>query len=444
MKLKSLHRAHALTLLFALTACDGNEEDVAADKAALADDADAAGKADQIDICAGWDWYDDDFCDDPYGWCAQPDPDCGPDGDSCAEGWTWSGRADEGCVEVSEPEPAVFAEPVVVGQRMSTSFESRSWTSVAVDDAGGVHVVYPDFSRRVTYASPVDDWAPHVLDGALRVGPGLAIAANTGVHVAVIDQDYDLHYLQLEGSEIADREVLSGYARSIGIGLDDDATHLVWGSGELTSGLSASSGQLGAMNSTAVAALTNIHEARNGPSVAVGADGVVHALYGTSPAAYNLSSRPQVRHAWRDVAGTWHDEAVARATWEGGAITVLPGGELFAAYRSFVDGAQTLMVAEHDGTGWSEEPLLGAGALGTAASVATAGDGTLHVVFRRDGGVQHMQRGLDGAWTDPTVLDPSVSLISQDRISLSIGPDDSVHVAYADMQTREVRYVSRD
>ena len=91
MKLYALHRLSFLGLVCAVAACD--EEDVAADKADVAADAQASGKGDQLDICAGWDWYDDDFCDDPYGWCAQPDPDCGPDGDSCPDGFTWSGRA---------------------------------------------------------------------------------------------------------------------------------------------------------------------------------------------------------------------------------------------------------------------------------------------------------------------------------------------------------------
>ena len=53
------------------------------------------------------------------------------------------------------------------------------------------------------------------------------------------------------------------------------------------------------------------------------------------------------------------------------------------------------------------------------------------------------QRAADARVKDPVVLDPSVSMTSSDRISIAIGPDDSVHVAYADTQTRDVRYVSR-
>ena len=445
MKLIARHRAHGLALLCAVSACDTTDEgDVAADKAAIADEAEAGGKADHIDICAAWDWYDDDFCDDPYGWCALPDPDCGPDGDSCAEGWTWSGLPDEGCVLAPEPEPepAVFSDPVVVGQRPSTAFEMRGWASVAVDDAGGVHLVYPDWARRLTYASPTDAWAPHLLED-LDVYGGLSIAAAADVHVAVIDSEYDLHYLRLSGASIADREVVSDYARSIGIATDGTQAHLVFGAGELTSGLAAASGTIGAMTTSGVAALTNIDEARNGPSVTVDADGVVHTLYGTDPVAYNLSGQSQVRHAWRDASGTWSDELVAPATWEGGAITVQADGSLFATYRAFVNGAQTLMIADNAGGSWATQPLFGAGVLGTAGNTATAGDGTVHVVYRRDGGVQHVQRSPGGEWTDPVVLDPSVSMTSSDRISIAIGPDDSVHVAYADTQTRDVRYVSR-
>ncbi len=441
MKLKALHRVYALLALVAVTACDRSDEEIATDKASIADEAAAVGKADQIDICAGWDWYDDDFCDDPYGWCAQPDPDCGPDGDSCADGWTWSGDASEGCVEAA-PEPAAFAEPLVIGQRPSTAFEMRGWVDVAVDDAGDVHVVYPDFARRLIYASPSDGWEPHILDSDLDVHCGLTVVADDRPHVAVIDGEYDLHYLHLDGPTIAAREVVSTYARSIGLGRGEQS-HLVFGAGELTSSLASSHGQLGAMDSGAVVSLTNIDEARNAPSVTVGPDGVVHALYGTDPVAYNTSGHSQVRHAWRDLGGSWHDEVVGRATWEGGAVTVLPDGTLVAAYRAFVDGRQTLMIAENEGAQWDVYAPLGEGVLGSAANTSAASDGTLHIVFRRGGGIQHMERAPGGEWSTPVVLDPSASLVSSDRIGLAVGPDGSVHVAYGDTQTRDVRYVSR-
>ena len=166
MKLHAVHPPLVLALLCGLSACDpAAEDDIATEKAEVADEASAEGKADQIDICAGWDWYDDDFCDDPYGWCAQPDPDCGPDGDSCAVGWTWSGRADEGCVEEEPaPTPLVFGSAQVIGQRASTAFDVRAWAAVAVDASGGVHAIYSDWGRRPIYARPEDDWMPHTLD----------------------------------------------------------------------------------------------------------------------------------------------------------------------------------------------------------------------------------------------------------------------------------------
>ncbi|MBV1861028.1 MAG: hypothetical protein KUG77_21605 [Nannocystaceae bacterium] len=442
MKLTARHGATVLALIFA-TACDASHEDVAADKAALADDTQATGKADHLDICAGWDWYDDDFCDDPYGWCAQPDPDCGPDGDSCAEGWTWSGLASEGCVEAEASEPATFSEPQIVGQRPSTSFSMNGWASVAVDNQGGVHLVYPDFVRRVTYVSPEDNWEPHILDNSLAAYRGLTIAADESVHVAVIDSDYDLNYLLLDGATIADREVLPTFARTVGMALGAEETHLVYGAGELTSSVGSSSGTLGSMTAASVVALTNIDEARNAPSVTVDESGVIHAVYGTSPVAYNLSSSAQIRHAWRAPSGTWQDEFLDRATWEGGAITVQSDGNLFAAYRAFVDGAQTLMIAEHDGSAWQTQPLFGAGVQGSAANTITSADGTVHVVYWQSGGIEHVERRPGGAWTEPTVLDSSASMISSDRISIALGPDDSVHVAYSDIQSREVRYVSR-
>lgn len=442
MKLKALHRGYVLVALMTVTACDRSDEDIATDKASIADEAAADGKADLIDICAGWDWYDDDFCDDPYGWCAQPDPDCGPDGDSCAEGWTWSGVASEGCVEAA-PEPATFGEPIVIGQRPGSASMQAAWVSVAVDTNDNPHVVYPDYAHRVTYASPVDAWEAHVLDPTLRVDRGLTMSADAQVHVAVIDHEYDLHYLHLDGASIADRDVVHTHSRSVGMALSPGETHLVFGAGETSTSLAAANGSLGEMVVEGVANVANAVEARDAPSIATAPDGSLHVLYGVARPAYHFGNFSPVRYARRDSNGSWHDQAVSEDSMEAGALTVQADGVLFAAFRGWVDGYQTLMVAENDGSGWQTEALLGNAVAGTAVNATTAPDGALHIVFRRDGEVQHVERPLGADWTEPVTLDPSAVISSSDRIGLAIGSDGSVHVAYGDIQTRDVRYVSR-
>lgn len=59
------------------------------------------GKSDAVDPCAAGGWYDDEKCDDG-GYCAYPDPDCGPDQDACGdtpetEGMQWAGDPKIGC-----------------------------------------------------------------------------------------------------------------------------------------------------------------------------------------------------------------------------------------------------------------------------------------------------------------------------------------------------------
>ncbi len=437
----------AASLLFTIPSCtqDSTGEATAADKAELADA--QSGKADGVDICAAWDWYDDDFCDDPYEWCQLPDPDCGPDGDSCPSGWTWSGEANEGCVETPAA-PAEFSEAQVIGHRYSTASELRAWANVAVDDTNTVHAVYVGSGIKPTYATPTDGWVPHVLD-TNYVRAGLTVAADTQVHVAFIDSSYRLHYLLVDDASVVDQEVTSAgsYVYSVGMALGSESTHLVYGSGDLSQRLSSRSGELGDMQGQGIVELTNVKEAPEAPAVVVDDQGGVHVMYGTQPAAYNLSSSASLRYAYRDPAGVWSDEFVVRATRDGGGLGLGPDGAPYSAYRGHVNGAQTLMFAERrNGTDgpWETAPLLGAGVFGSAPGLAVSSDGTLHVVYRTtERTIAHVARPPGETWTAPEQLDEDVSMVSSDRISIAIGGDDSIHVLYNDINSLEVRYVTR-
>jgi len=444
----TLHRPSVLlTCLFLLLgpACEqeASQSDIGADKSEQADG--HGGKADGIDICAAWDWYDDDFCDDPYGWCALPDPDCGDDGDSCAEGSTWSGEADEGCIQEPSP-PAVFADAVVIGSRGSTSSDLRAWASIAVDDTDGVHVVYVGQGTQPTYARASDAWLPIQLDDQYVRG-GLTLAADAQVHVAYIDSSYQLQYLLVEDGVVVDRDEPASVAHSVGLALGPVDTHLVYGSGSNSNRVTGRAGELGDWRAEAIAELGSTTAAPESPAVAIDPNGIVHAVYGTRPAAYDFRSASVLRYARRDAAGTWSDEAIVRATRDGGSITVGADGAPFSVYRGFVDGHQTLMSASRrDGTGgpWEVTPVFGAGVFGASPGVATAADGTLHIAYRERGSLlQHTQRAPGGDWSEPTVLDTNVSMSSSDRVSIAIASDDAIHIVYSDTESREVRYTTR-
>ncbi|MEZ4220536.1 MAG: phospholipase D-like domain-containing protein [Polyangiaceae bacterium] len=102
----SLRRLLFLALLpLAMHACSGDESPPSSGSCASGDRSCLPpylhGKSDSVDPCAQGGWYDDDKCDDG-GYCAFPDPDCGPDSNACgdtdaSEGMTWSGDAKEGC-----------------------------------------------------------------------------------------------------------------------------------------------------------------------------------------------------------------------------------------------------------------------------------------------------------------------------------------------------------
>ncbi len=106
--LRNARRLFALSLLpLALDAC-GADDSAPADGACLDSKSRAEclppylhGKSDSIDPCAEGGWYDDDKCDDA-GYCAYPDPDCGPDTNACGdtpdtEGMSWDGDPKVGC-----------------------------------------------------------------------------------------------------------------------------------------------------------------------------------------------------------------------------------------------------------------------------------------------------------------------------------------------------------
>ncbi|MGH1344740.1 MAG: hypothetical protein ACRBN8_24485 [Nannocystales bacterium] len=422
---------------------DSPDADVGADKAEQAEG--HGGKADGVDICAAWDWYDDDFCDDPYGWCDLPDPDCGADGDTCPQGSTWSGLADEGCI-ADAGVPAVFSEPEVIGARGSTAFELRAWARVAVDHADRVHVVYVGQGTQPTYAAEGDGWQPHVLDEQYVRG-GLAVAADTQVHVAYVDSSYRLRSLLVDDAVVVDRDDPVSVAHSVGIAVGPSDTHIVHGSGSNANRLTARTGEIGDMQVQPISDLGSTVAAPESPAVVVDQRGGVHVSYGTRPAAYDFRGGSVLRYAHRDPTGTWSDEVVVGATRDGGSLTVSANGAPLAVYRGFVDGEQTLMSAQRrDGTEgpWEVSPVFGPGVYGASPAVATAGDGTLHVVYRASGSVlQHASRPLGEGWSEQTVLDPSVAMSASDRVSLAIASDDALHIVYSDTQTREVRYVTR-
>ncbi len=423
---------------------DPSEDEIAADKAEQADGYE--GKADGIDNCAMLEWYDDDFCDDSYGWCPLPDPDCGADGNSCPDGFTWSGLAGEGCVREADTS-AFFSQPERIGTRGFTAADPRAWATVAVDHEDSVHVVYVGQGYQPTYTTAHDGWQSRPLD-VLEVRGGLTLAADTQVHVAFVDSYDQLHYVLVDNRRVVDRDELVSVAHSVGIGVGPNETHVVHGAGRNSNRLTGRSGEVGDMQSQPISDLGNTIAAPQSPAVAVDEGGGVHVVYGTRPAAYDSSSAPVLRYAHRDPAGTWSDEVLGGATQDGGSLTVSAQGAPFAVYRASVDGVQTLMSAQRrDGSEgpWEAKPVFGPGVYGASPGIATAGDGTLHVVYlASDNVLQHAERAPGEDWAEPVILDPRVRMSSSDRVSIAIASDDALHIVYSDTETQEVRYTKRD
>lgn len=443
MKSNAVATALLLALFVSVPGCGDPDEDIASSKSEVAEDADASGKADQVDICSSYDWYDDDFCDDPYGWCAQPDPDCGADGDSCGEASTWSGRADEGCVLEQSSEALAFTEPQVIGSRSLASAEGRAWAGVAVDREGDVHVAYVNISHRPVYSMLSEGWEPHVLgDANTFVRSGLTIDADAAAHVAYVGGDFRLNHLVLEGGQVVGGEVSDPHVYSIGLALGSEEAHFVFGSGDRTAHLSARSGSFAETTPRRIVSLDNVTEAPENPAVVTDERGWVHTVYGTKPVAFNINSSSQLRYASRDPSGVWTDELVARADRSGGALAVSRDGVVTAVYPAFAEGQQTLMLSERVDSGWETRPLFGVGASGRSPAIAASADGTLHVVYRSNASVvEYTARRPDGEWSPAQPLDVSAKMSTSDRISVDIGPDASLHIVYTDSETRDVRYI---
>lgn len=435
----------SLLSLTLLAACATHEPALSLDeKSELA----AAGKADGFDYCSYYDWYDDDFCDDPYGWCAQPDPDCGPDGDSCAEGYSWSGASDEGCVQGEAPvdPPAEFTAPQVIGSRPSTSFDTRAWASVAVDAAGEPHVAYVNRYRKLTYANAADNWTPHVLDSSRYVQEGLSItAASEDLRIAYVDASYRLQYLVVNDSVVSDQREAVSRARSIGMAELDGDSLLVFGAGDTRPTLAASLGSQEGFAAEGIHDIENVTEAPESPAVATDAFGEVHVAYGTRPAAFNTHSGSQIRYAHRDSAGQWTEEFIHSATYAGGGIAVDGAGSPFAVFKGFVDGHQTLLFAEKNAGSWQTSPVLGAGISGRSANIAVSESGVVHIVYWTNEHIlQYISRDQEGIWSAPIELDAGVTMGDAERIGIALAQDGALHIVYSDTVTREVRYLSRD
>lgn len=76
--MKTLTKLLGLTLVVTLTACGGEPDEPTNEPDAITKEEARAlgGKSDGIDWCDYLGWYGDGICDD---FCAEPDPDCGPD-----------------------------------------------------------------------------------------------------------------------------------------------------------------------------------------------------------------------------------------------------------------------------------------------------------------------------------------------------------------------------
>lgn len=165
------------------------------------------------------------------------------------------------------------------------------------------------------------------------------------------------------------------------------------------------------------------------PSVAVGADGVVHVAYGRYLGGYL-----GLVHAWRETDGTWTTEVVD-PDWGAGvepAVVVDDGGTVHIVYWRASD--DSLLYAQRPPVGvWSIETVANAAGLASGPALAVDAAGRPHVAFERRTRDNVLDNGRNlrygrkdaGRWSFESIDDDG-----GEAPSLALDANGLVHVAY--------------
>ena len=328
------------------------------------------------------------------------------------DGWSAYGIVYEEELDDGAFASRVIVDPIII-EGMPPSVIDNEYPTLVVDEVGTAHVV---FSRYVLETEQIDVFMTsgtladgfstpiNLTDSADgdEFGASIAIDSENRVHVLFLRRrprpeeptrfDYSVGYLQVAGDVPTMSEEVASDAR--------------------------------------------VFEGNPDQSIAVGADGSVHALFrvqATGPADGQLVYRKRTAStsAWEAPVGITDENASA----SDGAIAVSSDGDIYAAF-ALGRSAQTMHYRRYHQGAWGEATALSTATTdrGSYLGLAAGIEGDIHLVYRRGFGTQAdviYRRAVDGIFGDEIRL-TSTNERDEQLVSIDVSACGEVAVVHPD------------
>jgi hypothetical protein len=326
------------------------------------------------------------------------------------------------------------------GKSDGSSCTTKSWTltdldpsnsvtrasSLAVDAAGGVHVVYgTEAGLRYGYKAPGADWVFEPLAAGMADTVHIALETSGVVHVTWFEFSSGLHYARRDGNAQWSQQSVTplvdgaGYNHALAIDATG-AAHILYSSNTQTS--YARGGGGGSF------VIEKLDDTMGSPTdIKVDAGGTVHAVY--SPCGSPCGSGYPLTYAHKAPAGPWQRETVDMHNMAE-AVLALAGDDVYAAFYLFATSDDELRFATRHGGSWAVEHVDAKSySTGGELSLAVDGGGGAHLLyFDQDrGDLHHGYRSKAGTWSLETL---DMFGVAGEVSALALAPDGALHATY--------------
>ncbi|MCX6650852.1 MAG: fibronectin type III domain-containing protein [Methanomassiliicoccales archaeon] len=299
------------------------------------------------------------------------------------------------------------------------------FNSIAVDESGGVHISYYDWTNQnLNYATwDGDSWVISIVDSIGVVGEYNSIVCSSG-DIFITYLDYSNHDLKV-AINTGDGWNTAVVAESVGFG-----SSLVMNSGVLGVVFTSSDHKL----MYAYGNGTDWSTETVDDSSLFGSDMAIDVVDGKSCVAYYDDVSHELKFAVRGTTGIWADEIVDNTTdvRNGPSLDVDSNGVVHISYYDFVNGYLCYAVLDGD---WNCSILDDSGGM-SSAMVSDYND-KQHIVYIDQAGSTSQLTYITNSgaiWVSETV-DESGSAVKTS--SIVVDPQGNVHIAYYDTYLEE-------
>lgn len=329
-------------------------------------------------------------------------------------------------------------------ETVDTPGSTGSYTSVAVDSKGGVHIAYYDESRkdlRHAYRAQGGDWVAETVESPGTVGEYAAIALDSkdGVHIAYRDgSSSHLKYAHRAAAAaswtIEKVETLSGTGSYTGIALDgSDGVHIAYQRIYQKASYVTAFEIKYAYRAAGASAWSKVKvdDGATGWRIAIRVDGSsgVHMAYGSENTYYGSGT---LRYAYKASGGSWTTTQVSSAAkWVGvyPSLVVDAVGQVHIAHYNATNKNLLYTTKGSGSTGWTTATVDATGSVGRYPGLGADSLGGLHVVYydESNSALRYASKPPGGSWTATTV--ESAGTVG-DMGWLAVDGSNHVHASY--------------